>query len=193
MSYVAIIYTIATLLIFSGMASADTIRFDSLGIAGTYSVDSTEFQVDFDVRVSNPSDLVIKLYTYRDASTDVEVYVNNILATTTYISSGNEETTIKIPSAFVKTGKNAITLKFRDNGDNTKFSTCPISLALGSYITSSAALKAGNSRTPKYMSKSAIATPKSTDTPDKSLENSIKSPGFESIFAIVTLTIYPHH
>ena len=143
------------------------VTFESLGVSGTYDADAIRCQTkEVTLRFAEPNEVQIFLSTYRRShSFYARIYVEGILATESYISSGNDEVSIIIPGAFIKVGENAMRLEFIDSGENHKFSEYPLGIAPKSYIMSTDAPEiVSPTKTPVYSPTPSPTIPTSVTT-----------------------------
>ena len=112
--------------------------FESLGLSETYDCNTSKCQTkEVILQFAEPSEIKIVLYTFRSEwMFNARIYVNGLLATAKVIKSGNQETTMTIPGAFIETGENTIYLEFISYNEYYKFSKFPITIAPKSYILS---------------------------------------------------------
>jgi len=114
------------------------IVFESLGLSETYDCNTSKCQTkEVTLQFAEPSEIKIVLYTFRSKwKFNTRIYVNGLLATAKVIESGNQETTMTIPGAFIEAGENTIYLEFISYNEYYKFSKFPITIAPKSYILS---------------------------------------------------------
>ena len=114
------------------------IIFKSLGLSETYDCNTSRCQTkEVTLQFAEPSETKIVLYTFRSEwMFNARIYVNGLLATANVIKSGNQETTMTIPGAFIETGENTIYLEFISYNEYYKFNKFPITIAPKSYILS---------------------------------------------------------
>jgi len=110
--------------------------FESLGLSETFNGDTTKYQTkNVALNIAEPNETKMLIVTFRrDRYFYAGIYVNGLLATEEVIKRGNSETTMTIPEAFIKTGKNTIYLEFTDYLEQNKFSSYPLTIAPKSYF-----------------------------------------------------------
>ncbi|MDY6931703.1 MAG: hypothetical protein SVJ22_07315 [Halobacteriota archaeon] len=147
------------------------ITFESLGISGTYDDNATKSQTkEVTLHFSHPNEVKIVFYTFRDYSDfETKIYVNELLATQHGIGSGNKETTMTIPGAFIDSGENTIYIEFIDGIYPEKFSKSPLSIAPKSYILA-VDPSGGGGATITQTTPSSSETPTPTASPPKPSE-----------------------